>query len=348
VSKTDHNHIYKDVEEALHPIFGKISSMKIYDYQRFLFSEIFKAKCFHNQGERNIVIKKYTEETRSYDTLRFSLEKEYHTLLFLYDKFKAFQGLSVVRPITILPEKNILITEHFDGKKLNELIIKDARWLPLKPQIERLQFILFQAGKWLRTFQEFTKKQTSVLFQKIDYSEKIQKRLELFWQYGLEKSYKKKINDFINKTIKEANGTSLEIVGYHGDFTPGNILVTDSEIGVLDLDRFDFRPKYDDLTIFLAALEGNKSILGMQKKYINILVKSFLHGYGIDQINLNLFNIYIFLNTLKKLSNIDLNQHSNIKTLDIIYEKLRKKRLINVYLRYILDGIEAKNFLISG
>jgi hypothetical protein len=343
--RTINQDLLQEIEGWLHPLFGTISCFEIYDHHYNIFSEIIKVKCLHDQVERNFVIKKYIAGRRSSHDLRSCIQNEYNILSYLHDRFSDLHGFNVIRPFAILLDRNILITEDFPGNKLNRLILNNARWIPSKFGIKRLRSYLFQVGKWLKYFQQFTKRKELFSFQESDYLEKIQKRLALSTQYGLLETDHYKIYDFVADKIPKMSHLLLESVGYHGDFTPWNILATEDEIRVLDFDRFSYRSKYDDLTFFISALEGNKSILGMQNQNINFLMKSFWNGYGLQQMDLNFLNLYMLLNTLKNLNNIDLNQNSNTKIFDILYERYRKRRLINLYLKNILDGIGSENFL---
>lgn len=335
----------QEIEEWLYPLFDNISCLEIYDHHVFTFSEIIKVKCLHDQIELRFVIKKYIEGRRSSQNSRSCVENEYNILTYLYHRFSALHGFNVIRPIAILLDRNILITEDFSGIKLNWLILNNARWIPSNVRLKRLSSYLFQAGKWLRYFHEFTKREDFFSLQESDYLEKVKKRLSLSDNYGLLETGHHEIYDFVSEKISKVNHLLLESVGYHGDFSPWNILARKDEIRVLDFDRFAYRSKYDDLTFFISALQGNKSILGMQKQKINLLIKCFLDGFGLEQIDLNFFNLYMLLNTLKNLNNIDLNQNSNKKIFDILYERYRKKRLVDYYVKNILDGIGSDNFL---
>jgi hypothetical protein len=335
----------QEIEKWLHSIFDNISCVEIYEHHYFIFSEVIKVKCLQDQIELRFVIKKYTAGRRSSQDLRSCVQNEYKILKYLHDRFSHLQGINVIRPIGFLLDSNILITEDFSGNKLNQLILSNARWIPSKFKIKSLCLYLYRAGRWLRYFQEFTKKQESFSFGESDYLKKIKRRLQLSVNYGLSETDHDKIFDFVVDRIPKASHLSLESVGYHGDFTPWNILATEDEIRVLDFDRFSYRSKYDDLTFFISALQGSRSILGVQDKNINVLLKSFGDGYGLQQIDLNVFNLYMLLNTLKNLNNIDLNQNSNTKIFDILYERNRKRRLINLYRKNILEGIGSENFL---
>jgi len=346
MTKINSQLLLQEIEEWLHPIFDNISCLEIYDHGNFIFSEIIKVKFFQDQIEQRFVIKKYIAGRRSSKDLTSCVQNEYNILTYLYHKFSGLHGFNVIRPIAILLDRNILITEDFPGNKLNSLILNNARWIPSNVRFKRLTSYLFQAGKWLRYFQEFTKKQELFSLHESDYLEKVKQKLTLSINYGLVETGHHEIYDFVSKKISKASHLFLESVGYHGDFSPWNILARENEIRVLDFDRFAYRSKYDDLTFFISALQGNKSILGMQKRKINLLIKCFLDGFGLEQIDWNVFNLHMVLTTLKNLNNIDLNQNSNKKIFDILYERYRKKRLIDLYLQNILNGISSDNFLI--
>jgi hypothetical protein len=334
-----------NIEIWLNSILGNVSEIEIYSHQYNIFSEVIKVKCLHDLNIQKIVIKRYNSERRFPKDLRSCIQNEYKILKYLHDRFSDLHGINVIRPIGILLESNILISEDFSGNKLNQLILNNARLIPSKLRTKSLSSYLYLAGKWLRYFQEFTKQEQSYSFNGSDYLEKIKNKLKSSVKYGLVEADHSRIYDFAADRIQKKSDLFLESVGSHGDFAPWNILATEDEIRVLDFDRFSYRSKYEDLTCFISALEGNKSILGVQSKTINFLLKSFWEGYGSQQIDLNVFNLYMLLSTLKNLNNIDLSRDSNTKIFDILYERYRKRCLINLYRKKILDGIECENFL---
>ncbi len=143
-----------------------------------------------------------------------------------------------------------------------------------------------------------------------------------------------KIHHFIEDKFSIINEKELELVGCHNDFNTWNILATDKEIRVMDFDRFFYSNKYEDYTLFIATLEGMKSIVGMRRRNITLMQNAFIKGYGDEYMERDIINLYLLKNILRALSMIEKNI-SNVKFIDRVYEKYRQKRLIRHYLKFI-------------
>ncbi|MGR3302294.1 MAG: phosphotransferase [Candidatus Scalindua sp.] len=334
--------IIGNIREDLFPALGNFTKHEICGHQCLTFSEIYSVKLYFKQSVKSIILKKYLKEKRANDD-QLSVEREYNILNFLYQRFLSLEGINVIKPLAFLLEEDILITEEFVADKLNSLIVNEVRWIPSKRKKKQIENYFFQCGRWLRDFQKFTRKNEVTPFSHDRYVENIEKKLASSIKYGLKKTFHKKIYQFIDDRFKRIGNQKLDLVGYHGDFTPWNVLASDNEIRVLDLDRFSYRNMYEDLTLFLCCLESEKSIVGMTNKNINILKDAFIQGYDIEKMVHDIFNLYILKNTLKALNCIDIYKNANTKSIDLLYEKYRKKRQIKLYLNYIDNLIINKN-----
>ena len=129
MTTTNRQLLLQEIEKWLYSTFDNISCVEIYDYHYFIFSEIIKVKFLQDQIELRLVIKKFIAGRRSSQDLRSCVQNEYKILKYLHDRFSDLQGINVIRPIGILLDSNILITEDFPGNKLNQLILSNARWI---------------------------------------------------------------------------------------------------------------------------------------------------------------------------------------------------------------------------
>ena len=345
VSYYDEYYVKKFVNKSgkdLYPSLGKLSSYEICGTEELVFSQICRIKLCYKESTKCIVLKKYLKEKRANDN-QPSVEKEYNILYYLYQRFLSLEGINVIKPLAFLPEEDILITEEFIADKLNFLIVNDIRWIPSKEKKKQVKNYFSQCGRWLRYFQKFTKRDEFIPFSQDRYIENIEKKLASSIKYGLKKTFHKEIYRLIDNKFRRIGDQKLDLVGYHGDFAPWNVLASDKEIRVLDLDRFSYKNMYEDLTLFLCCLEGAKSIVGMTNKNINILKDAFVQGHDIEKMNQDIFDLYILKNTLKVLNRIDIYKNANTKSLNLLYEKYRKKRQIKFYLSYINNLIDNKN-----
>ncbi|MCK4936457.1 MAG: hypothetical protein KAR84_06360, partial [Elusimicrobiales bacterium] len=65
-------------------------------------------------------------------------------------------------------------------------------------------------------------------------------------------------------------------------------------------------------------------------------------GYGLKPEETTIFNLHLLKNTLKALSMIPI-ENSNTGFIDLLYEKYRKKRSINFYLKKINKILTGNN-----
>lgn len=340
----DKNYIQSLIEKngnKLFPEEGDFISFNIDDYQKLVFSEIYKIKLSYKNSEKKIVIKKYLHTVRGTSNLASVLKNEYDTLTKLYQDFSAFKNMGVVKPITLLQNKNILIMEDCPGLKLNVFINQYLRWFPSKEHLKKTENYFYSCGQWLKEFQKNTNQSETFILTKKNFLDNIERKIANLKTNGIAISLGY-IQNYVEKKFKNQSHYELEMTGYHKDFVPWNILVQDNEINVMDFDRFSHGTKYDDLTLFLTTLDGVKTILGINKNHIDKLKSSFLEGYGLKPEETTIFNLHLLKNTLKALSMIPI-ENSNTGFIDLLYEKYRKKRSINFYLKKINKILTGNN-----
>ncbi len=148
--------IIAGIEGELNSSFGEIVDFKIYHHEKLIFSEICKIRLTFKEGIKNVVCKKYIEN-ELVNSAR-SVQKEYDILKYLHNEFVSLKGVNVVKPITLIAEDNIIVTEEFGGVKLNKLVLDNIRWIPSKRKKEQIKKNFYYCGNWLKNFHEFTKK----------------------------------------------------------------------------------------------------------------------------------------------------------------------------------------------
>jgi len=334
------NIIYR-LEEYLYPTLGNIDTFEIYYQKKLIFSEIIKVRLYYGQVAKNVVLKRFLHAERPNTDLSGTVEHEYKILTHLYNQFSFLDHINVIEPLAHLSDEHILVTEDFPGNNLNTLILSHLRWVPSTKELQRLNKYCFLSGRWLRYFQQFTRKDDIFYLDRDQYVVNIEKKLASSRQFSIGQALSRKIYKFVDSKFTVTPFLQLQSVGYHSDFTPWNILIKDDEIRVCDFDRFSFKSKYDDLTLFLCCLEAQKGILGMSNRHIDSLKNSYLTGYNPSNLQNDTFQLYLLKNTLKCLNWIDLYNHTNFRYLDIQYEKFRKKRELKTLRKYLTRLLNA-------
>ena len=326
------NEIIFRIKGELNSLLGEIVDFKIYHHEKLIFSEIWKIKLTFKEGVKNVVCKKYIENELN-SSVR-SVQKEYDILKYLHNEFIPLKGLNVVKPITLIAEDDIIVTEEFGGTKLNKLVLDNIRWIPSKRKKEKLKKNFCYCGNWLKNFHEFTKKDESEILTYDHFIKGIEQILSYPNEYGLTKDMLDKTHHFIEDKFSVVNKKDLELVGCHNDFNTWNILAMDKEIRVMDFDRFSYSNRYEDYTLFIATLEGIKSIIGMSHRNIALMQNAFVKGYGNERMESDIIDLYLLKNILRALIMIEKNVVS-VKFIDRVYEKYRQKRSIRHYLKFI-------------
>ena len=331
---------WKDAENALEkmgndlfPSLGNMSDFDVYHEEQSIFSHTWKIRLHYGHATKNIVLKESSREPGPGSKDRRAVEAEYDILQILHEKFLKVKGINVVMPLACLPEDDILALEVFPGNKLNTVIVDHLRWLPSQGVKKEIEDYFTQCGQWLRLFQQFTRKDVNVTFEKSLYLEDIHSLFGALEKYGISSILQKKILGFIDTGFEKIGVRQLDLVGYHSDFTPWNVLVDDGEIAVMDFGQFSYSNSYDDLTLFVATLEGYKSVVGIIGKHISRMRSAFLEGYGTRTIDPDIFDLLLLKNTLKSIWMMDVSANGNTGIIDRVYGDYRKRKQLGIHLR---------------
>ncbi|MBE9510649.1 MAG: hypothetical protein IMY71_07215, partial [Bacteroidetes bacterium] len=205
------NEIIVRIKWELNSSLGEIVDFKIYHHEKLIFSEIWKIRLIFKKGTRNVVCKKYIEN-ELVNTERF-VQKEYDILKYLHDEFVSLKSVNVVKPIALIAEDNIIVTEEFGGAKLNQLLLDHIRWIPSKQKKEQIKKIFYYCGNWLKYFHKFTKKDGNEILSYDHFIKSIEKILSYSDEYGLTKDMHDKIYRFVENKFDIINEKELELVG---------------------------------------------------------------------------------------------------------------------------------------
>lgn len=341
--------VLHQLENQLYPHCGKLQTFEISSQNRFLFSEITNVTLSYPQTTKKVVLKRLLTQNRKPNLdLSLIVEHEYQILNYLYDRFSSHQKMNVIKPLAVLSEQSVLVTEHFPGDKLNALILENLRFFHTRKKLTTMTNHTFLCGRWLKHFHDFTAKDEVVTLERASYIADLNNILRLDERYKLNEKVRERIYQFVHQKFHRIDKQELGLVGYHSDFTPWNILIKGDDLRVLDFDRFSHRCKYEDLTLFICCLDAIKSVVGIFAKTIDTLKRAFLEGYGKADINKNILEIYILKNTIKCLNIIDTSKTANVRYVDIKYERFRKKRERKTLLsnfEQLLNGNYFFNFL---
>ncbi len=331
----DIQNVLDRVKGTIYPSLGDLSGYDVYHHEQSIFSETWKLGLHYGRSTRNVVLKASRRDPAPGCEGKRAVEVEYQILQTLHSRFLGIDCMNVVTPLACLPDDDILLLEHFPGKKLNTVIVDHLRWMPSRGTIKDIEDYFALCGTWLRLFQQFTKKDEHIAFKGSLYLENIEHLLGTVEERGIGRRLQERILTFAGTRCDRIGERLLELRGYHSDFTPWNILASDGHIAVMDFGQFSYGICYDDLTLFLVTLEGYKSVVGISAKNISRMRSAFLEGYGASTIDPDLFDLLFLKNALWVISMMGISTHEKTGLIDRIYRDYRTRKQFGVHLRQL-------------
>ena len=219
------------------------------------------------------------------DPQNWSDEEMFHEqekMSYWYELFKGNETFGVVRPLGVIPELKMGLTQESQGKVLEELIANKLSLFPGRSAIRELEEALFAVGQWLKYKDEVLtpvpgRYPMEELFEYVDL------RLRLLVEegaHGFDAARRREIMDFFRNNAAAIPPKHLGMVYTHSDFNPGNILIDGKKVTVLDFGR-----KVEDSALLdMVKLCHQIFLFGCKPAYRQIhlerLQKSLLAGYG--------------------------------------------------------------------
>jgi hypothetical protein len=199
---------------------------------------------------------------------------------------------SVPKPLILDEARGALIMECAAGSQL-ETIVRDAR--NHTPGASALLAPLRRAGTWLRLMQQITRRKGDgrTLLQPIlddalhtlDHACAIDRVV---------RRHTRQIAATLRTLARTAEEMSLPLVGRHGDFSSGNIFMTDDHVDVIDFEAFRDGLPLEDAAFFLVHLELY-FVYPLVSRALPKLIDAFLDGFRggepLDEGSLRFFTI---------------------------------------------------------
>ncbi|MBI4468905.1 MAG: phosphotransferase [Acidobacteria bacterium] len=205
--------------------------------------------------------------------------REYESLSWLWREFSRRSArFAVPKPFDYFPECAGLVVQKCEGKPLDQLL-RWARLLKTSSQREKLYACVGACGEWLELFHRITARAgpASETYQRINRD--FHHDLETCVHLGLDAGLASQVAyGFEQRKSIAASGDSQR-VGYHCDFGPHNVLVSDEKITVLDFEGLQEGIIYEDLCYFLGMIE-TFPLYHLSHKICRGMKESFLKGYS--------------------------------------------------------------------
>lgn len=180
--------------------------------------------------------------------------------------------LAVPRPVRLQEDDATLVMEACGGRPLSELL-REARWG--KREHGRACVAMEAAGAWLAALQDRTSGETEA------------EEAQRLWQVRVERDLERcrtilppPLPACVGGRVAEVlSRTDVPAVGRHCDFWPGNVLVDEGRVTVLDFAGFGPGLPWEDAAYFLIQAELFFDYPLIRRRFAT-LRQAFLSGYG--------------------------------------------------------------------
>jgi Ser/Thr protein kinase RdoA (MazF antagonist) len=226
-------------------------------------------------------------------------QREYAALSFLWQEFsRRSTRLAVPRPLDYLPEYAALVVEKCQGETLDQAL----RWARLRRTSSQREWLCQQVkacGEWLALFHSVTGRRgnPSEIYQRIEgdfYDD-----LKTCTEVGLNPELASHVAMWFERKKRVAFSGDHKLVGYHCDFGPYNVFLSQNRITVIDLEGLQAGIIYDDLCYFLGMIEA-MPVYHLSHELSQRIKASFLEGYWQDEnFNREQFDVFMLITMVK-------------------------------------------------
>ena len=232
---------------------------------------------------REVVVKVYKPwANSSLAAQRELLLRDYEINTYLHGLLAGQARFRVPTPLYHSPEHLLIVTEHMAGTQLQSKLKALARWLPGEAKLRELEHDCHGCGEWLRHFQRLTRARASGEADVQRMRRLIAERLE--WSADaphipIDAAQRRLILGYFDSIAQSLAPEELASSGVHGDFFPGNVVVSAQHVVGLDFVMQQEGSVCADPSYFAFQL----NTLGQQPQYRRAVVArlcaAFLDGY---------------------------------------------------------------------
>jgi len=289
------NAIPADALQALHAGLGHalgspVESIVVTDARERPYSTIrFCRVELRNRTSRQVVVKTYKPWKNSNPgALRQLLLSDYEINTYLHGLLAGQSRFRVPTPLCNSPEHLLIVTEHMAGTQLQTKLRKLASWLPGEATVRELERDCHGCGEWLHHFQRLTRARATGNADVQRMRKLIADRLE--WSADaphipIDAAQRDLILGYFDSIARGLSEEDLASSGVHGDFFPGNVVVSEQHIVGLDFVMQQEGSVCADPSYFVFQLNTLRQQLQYRSAVVKRLCAAFLAGYdpGLDE-----------------------------------------------------------------
>jgi len=152
----------------------------------------------------------------------------------IHEFMSRWNDLGVVRPLACYDDLLAIVTEEAAGRTLLQYIESHGRWFPSDVRLRELSTTAESVGRWLRAFQGFEPRDGRVSLD--DLRDYVDLRLMRLVTSGasLDEGDRQRILEHLHRLASQISQADCREVAIHADLAPGNILISDERVVVLD------------------------------------------------------------------------------------------------------------------
>ena len=239
-----------------------------------------RATSARSRAERLFFVKMYKSnpEDGGVEKMRCRVARDYDATRRLADAMAHHTDLGVVRPVACYLDHLTIVTEEAPGHTLTAYLESRAQWFPSARSVRQLEETLSHVGRWLRAFQAIDPVTGPIRLA--DLQEYVDVRLKRLVSHGVyTDSQRQAVLDHLSGLAPEVSPGDLREVLIHADLAPGNVLVSEGCVTVIDLAMVQRGSALHDLSRLHLQLDVLRAKPQFRPALIARLQKALLRGF---------------------------------------------------------------------
>jgi len=205
------------------------------------------------------------------------------------------EALSVTTPVAYFPEFSALVTQAAPGVDLLAAIKKRLSFFPSSETIGETERACALCGRWLKALQQITSypnMQWSLEEMRAYNDERLTQLVER-QAFGFSSADRVRVLAFFDRLAGGVADEERRVAGVHADYSPGNLLVSENRIVVIDFSMFQKGSTYHDVSHLYHHLRSLATHPRYHSRTATALCRGLLQGFAVaDLSNRPLFRMF--------------------------------------------------------
>jgi hypothetical protein len=252
-------------------------------YEERPFSRLLRVGiCRHGAGtpDEFIFVKlfKPKEHDGGVEKMRARVAHDFEVSRRIFEALHTPEGAGAVRPIACYVDQLAIVSEQAHGITLAAHLNQHARWFLTPVATDSVAGTLAAVGRWLRQFQSIEPRDAHVHLP--DLRAYIDIRLQrLVANHATAGAFRQRVLDHLDRLAAQVPPAELADVIVHADLAPGNILIADGRVVVLDFAMVQRGSALHDISRLYLQLDILRAKPAFRPAVIQALQRALLEGY---------------------------------------------------------------------